>query len=253
MAAAIGCVAWTSIHCVGSDAQTSTDLRVFEMRTYYAAPGKLEDLQARFRNHTTKLFEKHGMENIGYWVPVDNQENKLIYILAYPSREAREQSWKAFGSDPEWQKVQKTSEANGRIVTKAESLFLKATAYSPAIKPAVSGEPHLFELRTYTAAPGKLADLNKRFREHTLALFGKHGMSSIGYWTPMDASKGADNTLIYILAHKDQAAADSSWKAFRADPDWTAAKSASEVNGPLTMQGGVKSVYLKPVDYSPMK
>lgn len=249
--AALCCAA--SIPCNGADAPSSPDSRVFEMRTYYAAPGKLEELQARFRNHTTKLFEKHGMQNLGYWAPVENPENKLIYILSYPSREAREQSWKAFGSDPEWQKVQKASEANGRIVAKAESLFLKATDYSPAIKPTTSASPRLFELRTYTAASGKLSELNKRFREHTLALFTKHGISNIGYWTPMDAAKGADTTLIYIVAHKDQAAADASWKAFRADPAWTAAKAASEVNGPLTAPNGVQSVYMKPTDYSPTK
>ena len=130
---------------------------------------------------------------------------------------------------------------------------MKATDYSPAIKPSTSAEPRLFELRTYTAAPGKLGDLNKRFRDHTLALFTKHGLSNIAYWTPLDAAKGADNTLIYIVAHKDQAAADESWKAFRADPDWTKAKSASEVNGPLTAPNGVKSVYMKPTDYSPTK
>ncbi len=107
------------------------DTRCFEMRTYYAAPGKLDALHARFRDHTCKLFEKHGMQNIGYWVPVDNPDNKLIYILAYPSREAREKSWKAFMADPDWQKAYKASEVNGRLVAKAESLFLSATDYSP--------------------------------------------------------------------------------------------------------------------------
>src|SRR6266404_6079955 len=88
--------------------------RFFEMRIYYAAPGKLDDLLARFRNHTTALFEKHGIENIGYWLPLTNSENKLVYLLAYPSREARETSWKEFGSDPSWQQVAKESEMNGK-------------------------------------------------------------------------------------------------------------------------------------------
>src|SRR6476469_2737431 len=77
----------------------NNDTRVFEMRTYYANPGKLDALNARFRDHTVKLFEKHGITNIGYWVPVENTENKLIYVLAYPSREAREASWKDFNND----------------------------------------------------------------------------------------------------------------------------------------------------------
>src|ERR1700752_5285964 len=106
------------------------DTRCFEMRTYHAAPGKLDDLNARFRNHTMEIFKKHGMTNIGYWVPVENTNNVLIYILAYPSREAREKSWKEFGADPEWQSVQKASEANGRIVMKADSVFMTATDFS---------------------------------------------------------------------------------------------------------------------------
>src|SRR6267154_5236732 len=74
----------------------------FEMRTYYAAPGKLDSLLARFREHTTKLFEKHGMVNVGYWVPLTNSENKLIYLMSYPTREAREKSWKEFMADSDW-------------------------------------------------------------------------------------------------------------------------------------------------------
>ncbi|HWI59089.1 MAG TPA: NIPSNAP family protein, partial [Bacillota bacterium] len=97
------------------------DTRCFEMRTYYAAPGKLDGLLARFRNHTTKLFEQHGMVNIGYWVPLTNADNKLVYLLAYPSRQARDQSWKEFSADPVWQKVAKESEREGRLVTKVES------------------------------------------------------------------------------------------------------------------------------------
>jgi hypothetical protein len=110
------------------------DARVFEIRTYYAMPGKLEDLHARFRNHTVKLFKKHGMEIVGFWGPTDKEtgsENKLVYILAYPSREAREQAWRGFRSDPDWQAAQKKSEENGKLVEKVESAILMATDYSP--------------------------------------------------------------------------------------------------------------------------
>ena len=115
------------------DAQGTT--RVFEMRTYTSPAGKLDDLQTRFRDHTTKLFEKHGMTNIGYWVPQDAplKDNTLIYIVAHQSREAAAKSWKAFSSDPDWQKVRTASEVNGRIVEKLESVFLVPTDYS-AIK-----------------------------------------------------------------------------------------------------------------------
>lgn len=109
--------------------------RVFELRTYTTLPGKLEDLQARFRNHTTRIFEKHGMKNVGYWVPQDAplKDNTLIYVIAHESRDAAKQSWAAFRNDPEWQKVAKESEVNGKIVEKVESVFMTATDYS-AIK-----------------------------------------------------------------------------------------------------------------------
>ena len=106
--------------------------RVFEMRTYTCEEGKLDALNARFRDHTTKIFKKHGMTNIGYWVPQDEprHNNTLIYIVAHASRDAAKASWDAFRKDPEWQKVQKESEASGKIVAKVESVFMDPTDYS---------------------------------------------------------------------------------------------------------------------------
>jgi hypothetical protein len=107
--------------------------RTFELRTYYAAPGKLEELHARFRNHTIALFKKHGMTTVGFWAPTspaDAAANTLVYVLAYPSDDAREAAWKAFGSDPEWIAARDASERNGKIVTKVDSVMLKATDYS---------------------------------------------------------------------------------------------------------------------------
>ncbi|MBI1761077.1 MAG: NIPSNAP family protein [Acidobacteria bacterium] len=109
------------------------DSRYFEMRTYYAAPGKLEALHARFRDHTVKLFKKHGMQIVGFWGPTEKEsgsENTLIYMLAYPSPEARAAAWKAFGADPEWQAARKKSEENGKLVDKVVSVFMLATDYS---------------------------------------------------------------------------------------------------------------------------
>ena len=231
------------------------DTRCFELRVYYAAPGKLDDLHARFRDHTMKIFEKHGMVNIGYWVPVENPDHKLIYLLAYPSREAHDQAWKEFVADPEWKAAQKASEVNGPLVARAESTLLVTTDYSPLVNPSMAAEPRLFELRTYTATQGHLDNLNARFRDHTVTLFQKHGILNFGYWMPMKGQKGAGETLIYLLAHKNREAADTSWKGFRADPDWVAAKNASEekAGGPLTTPTGVQSVFLKATDYSPTK
>lgn len=107
--------------------------RLFEMRTYVANDGKFEDLHKRFREHTNKLFVKHGMDLIGYWVPADGPEaeNTLVYILAYPDLESREKSWKAFMADPDWQAAYKKSHENGPLVKKVESKYLKPTDYSP--------------------------------------------------------------------------------------------------------------------------
>ena len=117
----------------GSAAYAQAGHRVFEVRTYTAPEGKLGDLQARFRNHTMRIFQKHGMTSIGYWVPQDPplSQNTLVYILAHPSREAAKQNWAAFQQDPEWQKVAAESQVNGRIVSKVESLFVEPTDFSP--------------------------------------------------------------------------------------------------------------------------
>jgi hypothetical protein len=107
---------------------------VFELRVYITHPGKMPNLLTRFENHTTKLFERHGMINVGYWLPVEEKDgNKLYYILKYKSRAAAEAGWKAFGADPEWIKVRTESEANGPIVARVESTFLTSTDFS-AIK-----------------------------------------------------------------------------------------------------------------------
>jgi len=235
-------------------AAAEPDTRVFELRTYYSPPGRLDDLNARFRDHTLKLFEKHGLTSIGYWMPIDNPENKLIYMLVFPSREARDASWKAFFADPEWQRVKKETEANGKIVEKVESVLLGATDYSPKVT-ASTADSRVFELRTYTASPDNLGNLNARFRDHTVKLFEKHGITNFGYWNPLEGQAGAGETLVYLLAHNSVDAAKTSFDAFRQDPDWIAARKASEekAGGPLTIQGGVKSLFLKATDYSPTR
>jgi NIPSNAP len=109
------------------------DTRVFELRTYTAMPGKIDDLHARFRDHTLKLFEKHHMTLIAFWKPTDEQQAKLhlVYLLAFPSQEAAAKSWKEFQADPEWKDVKEVSEKNGPLVEKIDSVFLKPTDFSP--------------------------------------------------------------------------------------------------------------------------
>ena len=108
---------------------------VYEMRTYTAADGKFEAVNARFRDHTRRIFERHNMKSVGYWTPLEGPTagTTLIYILEHPSREEARKNWAEFSADPEWQKVKAESEKDGRIVAKAESVFLTPTDYS-AIK-----------------------------------------------------------------------------------------------------------------------
>jgi NIPSNAP len=118
-----------------------------------------------------------------------------------------------------------------------------------AAEPATGGR--VFELRTYTAALGKLDALNARFRDHTIALFRKHGMDVVGFWEPVDKEAGAGEKLVYILAHPSRAAAEANWKAFREDPEWVKVKAESEAAGVLTSK--IESVFLAGTDYSPLK
>jgi hypothetical protein len=129
MAAAVLLLAGMSI----GRAYQSAPSTVYEMRTYTATEGKFDAVNARFRDHTLRLFEKHGMKNVGYWTPSEGPlvGTTLIYILEHKSRDAAKASWAAFSADPEWRKVRAESEAQGRIVAKAESIFMTATDYSP--------------------------------------------------------------------------------------------------------------------------
>lgn len=108
----------------------------------------------------------------------------------------------------------------------------------------------VFELRTYTAAEGKHGALLTRFRDHTLRIFEKHGMTNVGYWTPQD-EEGAGNTLVYLLAHESRAAAERSWAAFLEDPEWQSVAEASQRDGRLIV--GLERVYLDPTDFSPLR
>jgi hypothetical protein len=213
----------------------------------------MPDLLKRFREHTCALFERHGMKNIGYWLPVEEKDqDKLYYVLEHKSRDAAKASWKAFIDDPEWKQVAAASEANGKIVAKVDSTFLVATDYTPAKIPALTGK-HVYELRTYTCNDGKLADLDARFRNHTTKLFEKHGMTNVLYTHPTDADKGAANTLIYFLAHDSVDAAKKSFDSFRADPEWVKVRDASEANGKILKISPPASIFLTPTDFSALK
>ncbi|MEC9096096.1 MAG: NIPSNAP family protein [Planctomycetota bacterium] len=244
----------------------SATAEVFELRIYTTNEGKLDNLHARFRDHTLKLFEKHGMTNMGYWVP-EGSKDTLIYVLSHKSREAATKSWDGFRNDPAWQKAFEASRVDGPLLSKSpESTFLKATDYTPKKKWKHGNEGTLrlknllsrnrqdnqagfFELRIYQAAEGKLGKLDARFRDHTIDLFEKHGMKNLAYWHAMDEPQSKDH-LYYIIWHESKEAADASWKGFIADPDWKAAAAASGVG---RLAKPPTSIYMQSTDYSKIK
>jgi len=109
---------------------------VFELRVYHAAAGKLSELEARFRDHTIKIFDRHGLKSVAYWTAMDepDKSNTLIYILQHPSRDAAAANWKAFQDDPEWKSVKEKSEANGKLVDKVDSTYMAMTDFSPRLR-----------------------------------------------------------------------------------------------------------------------
>ena len=145
------------------------------------------------------------------------------------------------------------------LMTKTSIALIACAAFAAGIAAHVLFTPvatvhaagnRVFEIRTYTTPPGKLEALKSRFRDHTIKVFNKYDMKSVGYWVPQDAPL-KDNTLIYILSHESREAAAKSWAAFRADPDWVKAKAESEKDGPLTTK--VESVFADPTDFSALK
>jgi NIPSNAP len=173
-------------------------------------------------------------------------------VLKHQSRKAAAASWNAFLADPEWQQAAKESGV-GQLASPPESVYMEATDYSPEwnvdAENAEADDDDVFELRVYKAAEGKLDKLDARFRDHTIELFKRHGIKSVGYWHATDEPASA-NTLIYIVKHANADAAKASWQAFAADPDWTKAAKESGV-GRLAEPPG--STYMKPTDYSAIR
>jgi hypothetical protein len=129
---ALGLVLGASLSWVRA-ADAPSHARVFEIRTYHTLPGRLDALHKRFREHTMRIFEKHGMKNVAYWTFEDSpaKENTLIYVISHASREQAQKDWAEFNADPEWQKVSADSQIDGKIVAKVDSVFVDATDYSP--------------------------------------------------------------------------------------------------------------------------
>lgn len=236
--------------CFGAFAQlpkTSTS-RYFEIRKYIAHPGKLPDLIKRFEDHTRHLFEKAGMENIVYFVPEENTDNSLTYILGYPDEAAREKSWEIFLNDPVWKKAYEESRVKGPLVKSIEQTFMVlAPELNDTPIPTGSG---IFQMRTYHCFPGKIENIQARFRDHTRALFEKQGLKNYPYWLTVEKD-GSQPKLVYLLGHDSKDAFNAAFDRFRVDPEWIKARDASEESGKIVEK--VDAVFFKTLPFSPMK
>ncbi|SFB26301.1 NIPSNAP family protein [Algoriphagus aquimarinus] len=220
----------------------------FEIRKYYANEGKLDDLIKRFEDHTMSLFEKNGMENVAYFLPTDNTDNSLTYILGYPDENSRDRMWAKFANDPEWQKAKKESEVNGGLVKAVDQTFMKlAQGLNDTPMQQESG---VFQLRVYTCLDGRLNNLIARFKDHTQDLFEKQGLRNYPYWVTVEKD-GSQPKLVYLLADKDQESFEKNFQNFIKDPAWVKAKDASEADGKIVEK--VDAVFLKTLPFSPMK
>ena len=231
--------------------------RLYELRTIQANPGKLAALHSRLRDHQLPLLEERGVFTQAVFTPAGDNPDQRVYLLtAADGLQTMHEGWAGLREDPKWLKVVAETDADGKLVADEDFERLVTTYWSPVLKPEPATEPRIFELRTYSCPdPGKHAALLRRFREHTMKLFEKHGMQNIVYWVP-DERPAAQQKLVYLLAHKNEAAAKESFAKFRADPEWLAAKQASEekAGGSLTeKENGVVSEFLEVTEYSPLK
>jgi hypothetical protein len=236
------------------DQPNPADFTRYELQVITAKPGKLDALHNWFRAHQADVLAKHGATNLAYLVPAgENPERKILCLYEYPSLAALMQFSRAVKADPWWAPLDTSKDGPDRLVETVTVMQCRPTVYSPLFEPSRSPEPRVFELRTYTCpSPENLARLHERFKNHTTKLFAKHGMENLVYLQPSDD----DRKLVYLLGHKSQDAAKASFAAFRSDPEWLAAKQASEeaAGGSLTNpEKGVVSEFLVPTDYSPLK
>jgi NIPSNAP len=241
-----------------SSPSAGADVGLYELRVYTAATGKLAALDSRFRDHTISLFKRHGMTPIAFFhvyaPPGAPADDRLFYLMGYKDRAARDAAWAAFASDPEWKQVYADSQKDGSLTSKIENFFLNTTDYSPKLNLRSLANPRHFELRTYTANPGKLENVHDRFRNHTTGIFSRIGMTNFLYWRPVADQPAMTDKMVYLMAYPTPAARTTMWQSFAADPEWVKVRDESEKAGPLLKSpGGVVSVQLTPTDYSPLK
>jgi len=229
------------------------ETRTFELRTYYAAEGKLDALNARFRDHALWLFQKHGMTPVGFWSPEGNPDNKLVFLLAYPSRPARDAAWKSLAADPEWVRARKSSDRSGKLVKYIEEEFLTPTDYSPVATAGRGGESRTFELRVSTVRATDANRMHDLLRTGGAKELEEQGLTPVGFFTLDTAQPGPDVTLVSLLARTGEPARQRK----PVDPVLLIAlgqPAMKPTTGTIAATSdGKKAEVLKPTDYSPLK
>ena len=230
---------------------------IHEWHTLAAAPGQLAAVHARLRDRVLPALDGRGLRTLAVFTPVGDNPDRLVHLVVERGLDDSGPAGADLLADvAEWQSLLADVEGIPAPAAPRGVQRLRTTSWSPPPAAGIGTAARVFELRTYTCPDAaKRTALLGRFEHHTLALFEKHGMTNVIYWTP-DGGADADTKLVYLLAHASTAAAKESFDAFRKDPDWIAAKAASETaaGGSLTTrEKGVVSEFLAPADYSPLR
>ncbi len=232
---------------------------VFELRTYHVAPDKMEPLLIRFREHSLALLSKHGMTHLGYWVPLDADAARvgpLVYVVTHASKNAGRASWGAFSRDPEWHRARDNSEVDGKLVTAFTSVYHVRLPNWVAPENATPAEAkhRVFEFKTFKSSEGGLSKLEACVRSWTSEHFPKHGVHVLDVWRPLDKDKGADTTIVCLLAYRDAEAARAAWRSLEADPTWIESLRTAELMSDQQETGQMTASKLwQPVDFSPLQ
>ena len=261
-------------------AQAPSSPKLYELRSYISEAGRQAEVLKLISEAGVPAMAKHSLTLVGAWTSVDATDERVFTLLSHKDKASCDACWTAFQNDAVWKEALQKSMVDGKRPVKSfDRIFLTANEYSPAMEVKEVGN-RVFELRTYVATKGNLPALNARFKNHTLGLFTKHGMTNVLYCSCLDgepltcaklltavspvgkdsaqvdeSTPAAGNSLVYFIAHASPEAAKVSFGKFGADEEWTKAYKASEAaaGGSLTVKDGVKSLFLKPTSFSPIK
>jgi NIPSNAP len=232
------------------------DAVLYELRTYDVMPGKQPALLDRFGSFTSKKWVEYGIRLVGFWTPeVGVSNNQIVYMWAWESFEERTAKMSKWQSSPERAAKWAETEKDGQLVKRVNNTLLEPHNFSPMEKgepygPSIEGrQPYMFELRTYEAVPGRLGDLVRRFSDHTVHYFKKHGYRQVAYWKPVIGP--SNQLLIYMLAWESYDERNRCNEAFQKDPEKEKAFDASLANGPILERA--ENIVLRPTSFSPMK